>query len=116
MLATLRFIAIGLPNVTEGSHPGGLDFRVGGRVFAAIADADRASAILHLGSEAQFRFCALDPYLFAPAPDAGGHGTTRVQLNGIDEEALRSALEAAWRHVSGATMAPTRRAGVPVAA
>lgn len=115
MLSTFRIIAIGLPNVTEGSDSGGADFRVGGQVFAALDDRDETAGIVHLSRDAQARFCAADPAMFAPATSLGNsRSATRVQLQAIDEETLRSALRAAWQHVSaGATTRQRRAPGTP---
>lgn len=89
-------IALLLPEVVRGAHSGNSDFRIGGRIFATLwIDEDRL--VVKLTPEMQAAMVAEDPDTLEPIPGAwGGRGWTNVDLNMIDEEALRVVLLASW--------------------
>lgn len=99
MQVTFRDIAISMPQVTEGSHGGLADFRVGGRIFATLGDPDEHTGIVALRPQAQRSLCGAAPEIFTPVPGARGRaGATYINLLTVDSETLRSALAAAWQH------------------
>jgi hypothetical protein len=96
----VRALALMLPEVVEGAHQGHPDFRVGGRIFATLwTDEDRV--VVKLTPELQAEMVEVGPDEFEPVPGAWGtRGWTSVDLYAVEEEALRSALLAAWKTVA----------------
>ena len=101
--------ALLLPEVVRGAHNGNPDFRVGGRIFATLwIDEDRL--VVRLTPDLQADMVAADPDVFEPIPGAwGGRGWTNVDLDAIDEEALRTVLLASWSIVAPAGLVAAHR-------
>lgn len=96
----VRALALMLPEVVEGAHMGNADFRVGRRIFATLWT-EEERVVVKLLPEAQAVMVEAEPDVFEPIPGSWGRrGWTNVDLNAADEEALRSALLAAWRTVA----------------
>ena len=94
--AEFRRLALSLPGVSEGSHMGHADFRVGGRIFATLGYPDRACATVLLSPADQDLLVRHHPKAFAPAPGAWGtKGSTIVVLRTASRLAVRTALESA---------------------
>ena len=92
-----RRLALALPDATEGSHMGTVDFRVG-RIFATLGYPDAAFGMVKLAPEQQEMLVAAEPAIFQPVKGGwGAKGATLVVLAAADEPTLRGALEAAWR-------------------
>jgi hypothetical protein len=95
--ADFHRIALSLPGVEEGSHFGNPDFRVGGRIFATLALAEKGFGTLLLTPEQQQAMMADAPDLFSPAAGAWGrNGSTLVRLAAMTEDVLEGALRCAW--------------------
>ena len=96
--AQFRRIALGFPDVDEGSHMGHADFRVGKRVFATLGYPDDRFGVVMLTPADQDLIVRDHPESFAPVKGAwGASGSTTVTLARARVRATTSALEAAWR-------------------
>ena len=96
--ADFRRFALAMPGLEESSHMGAADFRVGGRIFAALAHEKQGHGNLMLSSEQQQAFCGERPELFLPVAGGWGRmGITHVRLGAADEAALAGALHTAWK-------------------
>ncbi len=101
-----RRIALALAGAIEGSHMGHPDFRVNGRIFATLHQ-DLAFGMVKLTADQQHDVLQQAPAAFSPEAGAWGlQGSTRVQLEAVDEETLGEALTLAWQNAVAKT---TRR-------
>ena len=108
--ARFRRLALGLKDAVEHAHHGHPDFRVGGRIFATLGDADPKWGMVNLTPDQQRTFLRGFPSAFVPAAGAWGEqGSTTVRLDAVDEEAVGEALTLAWRNA--VEKGPTRSAG-----
>ena len=93
-----RRIALSFEGAEESSHMGSPDFRVGGRIFATLASQGEGYGNLMLTPEIQAELLADHPEAYLPIPGGWGRmGMTHVRLAAVDEDALRGALDAAYR-------------------
>src|SRR6476659_6508610 len=93
-----RDLALSLPEATEGSHMGHADFRVRGKIFAALGP-DEDWGMAKLTPDLQAMFVRTEPTVFRPAQGAWGRaGSTYITLAAATEPAVRQALVAAWRN------------------
>lgn len=91
-------LALSLPGAEQGSHFGAIDFRVGGRIFATLAAADKGYGNLMLTPEEQANFLTELPEIFLPIPGGWGrNGATHVRLDNVTEDVLEGALRVAWK-------------------
>jgi hypothetical protein len=91
-------LALSLPGAEQGSHFGATDFRVGGRIFATLAAADKGYGNLMLTPEEQANFITELPETFLPVPGGWGrNGATHVRLDKATEDVLEGALRVAWK-------------------
>src|SRR5712671_5403457 len=82
----------------ESSHMGSPDFRVGGRIFATLAAADKGYGSLMLTLEQQTAFVAELPEVFLPIAGGWGRmGMTHIHLSAASEDQLEGALRTAWK-------------------
>lgn len=99
--AEFRRLALGFPEVVEGSHMGHVDFRVGGRIFATLGYPGAGSAVVMLSPQDQDLIVRAHPRVFSPvAGKWGASGSTVIALReakAADKKALMAALDAAWR-------------------
>ena len=96
--ADFRRIAVSLPGTEESSHMGAADFRVGGHIFATLAHDAEGYGNLMLDPEQQSAFVSEAPDLFLPVHGGWGRmGATHIRLAPATEDALRGALQAAWK-------------------
>ena len=101
-----RQLALDLPEAVESEHMGHPDFRVRGKVFATLGYPAGEWGMVKLTPELQEEFLDEAPDVFTPASGAWGRrGATMVRLGLARTEAMRRALQAAWR-----TVAPKRLA------
>lgn len=99
--ADFRRLALQLPEAAEQEHMDHPDFRVRGKVFATLGWPDAAWGVVKLAPEEQAIRIQAQPDVFEHVPGAWGRrGYTKVKLSTADEQALRSALRAAWRKVA----------------
>jgi hypothetical protein len=93
-----RRIALSLKGAEESSHMGNPDFRVGGRIFATLASADKGYGNLMLTLDQQTAFVEELPEVFVPVAGGWGRmGATHIRLAAAKEEVLAGALQVAWK-------------------
>jgi len=93
-----RRIALSFEGAEEGSHMGHADFRVGGRIFATLASADKGFGNVKLTLEQQAAFVEELPDIFLPIAGGWGRtGMTHVRLSTVSEDVLEGALRVAWK-------------------
>ncbi|MEX2152844.1 MAG: MmcQ/YjbR family DNA-binding protein [Gemmatimonadaceae bacterium] len=96
--AEFRRIAMGLPEVTEASHMGHPDFRVGDKIFATLGYPDASFGVVMLSPQDQDFFVRNHPKAFAPVRGSWGKaGATTVTLRAASRRAGTIALETAWQ-------------------
>ena len=99
-----RAMALTFRDAVESSHFGTADFRVRGKIFATLREAD-GRAVLKLSPDEQQLVMATSPGLFEPVSGSwGSKGWTRVVLDGGDAQAVRHAMGMAWRSVAPKTL------------
>jgi hypothetical protein len=93
-----RRVALGMTDAIEAAHMGHPDFRANGRIFATLHH-DRRTGMVKLTPEQQQRFTRDNPASFTPENGAWGRaGSTRVQLDAVDEDTLGDAMTLAWQN------------------
>ncbi len=96
--ADFRRLALSLEGAEEGSHMGGADFRVAGRIFATLASEKQGYGNLMFTPEQQADFVRELPDVFLPIPGGWGRmGMTHIRLAKASEDVLNGALHTAWR-------------------
>jgi hypothetical protein len=95
--ATMRRMALALPETDEGEHHGHPDFRVRGKIFATLRP-DERRAVLRLGRLEQAALVKAAPMTFAKA--WGATGWTSVELDSVESPEFRDLLTGAWRGVA----------------
>ncbi len=89
-------IALALPHVTEKSHMGHPDFRVGGKIFATLWPVEKRAVVKLTPGDQALRL-DMEPDVFYPANGAWGKsGWTNIMLERAEESSVASALQAAW--------------------
>jgi hypothetical protein len=92
-----RRLALSPEGAEESSHMGSPDFRVGGRIFAALASQDKGYGNLMLTLEQQSAFVEELTEVFVPIAGGWGRmGMTHVRLAAVTEDVLVGALRTAW--------------------
>ena len=77
---------------------GHADFRAHGRIFATL-NAEETFGVVMLTPEQQQLFVSHHPAMFSPGPGAWGRaGSTRIQLDAADEDAVGEAVTLAWQN------------------
>jgi len=95
-----RRLAQALDGVEERSHMGHPDFRVGGRIFASLADEDETLAMVKLSLNDQDRFVEAMPAVFEPCAGAWGRGgATYMRLPKAGAATAKRALKCAYEWV-----------------
>jgi hypothetical protein len=93
-----RRIALSLDGVEESSHMGQPDFRVGGRIFATLAAAEKGYGNLMLTPDQQATFVEELPEVFIPVAGGWGkNGATHIRLAAANKDVLEGALRTAWK-------------------
>ena len=96
-----RHMALGYPEAIETAEPTGAAFTVRGKVFASLAPRDPRWAAVMLPPEDARLASAGEPELFAPQRSTWfRQGFTHVNLAKCGDYTVRSALDAAWKHVA----------------
>jgi len=91
---------------------GHADFRVDGRIFAALGYPDPCWAAVKLSAAEQAAFMAMQPRVFTPAKGAWGRaGSTMVLLGEARKAAVQAALAAAWEGITSKASTKRRRTG-----
>lgn len=93
-----RRIALAFDGAEESSHMGSPDFRVGGHIFATLANQDDGFGNLKLTPELQQLLIAESPDVFLPIKGGWGRmGMTHIRLDAASERQMTDALHTAWR-------------------
>ena len=99
-----RRLALTFPGAVASGHFDVADFRVRGKIFATLREAD-GRAVLKLSPDEQKLLMETAPGLFEPVKGSWGQkGWTRVVLDRADEATVRHAMEYAWRSVAPKTL------------
>ncbi len=107
-----RKIALSLPEVSEGSHMGHPDFRVGGKIFATLGVPDSDWGMVKLTPDEQELFVRIEPQAFQPVQGGWGlRGATNVLLQPARKSTVHEALLTAWRKRAPKSLASARRVG-----
>ena len=102
-----RRIALSLPETSESAHMKHPDFRVRGKIVAALAYPAAGFGMVKLTPEQQSDFVHDEPKMFAPVKGGWGRkGATNVILKSAKPDRVRRALLAAWRNVAPRNTAP----------
>ncbi len=92
-----RRIALALPAASESAHMEHPDFRVGGRIFATLSQAEDYGVVM-LSPEEQAEFIRTAPAAFAPVNGGWGRrGATEMRLQLVKEATAQRALATAWQ-------------------
>ncbi len=95
-----RHLALSFPETEESSHMGHPDFRVCGKIFAAIAP-DGERGMVKLNPEQQAAIIRIEAAAFEPAAGGWGrNGSTMVTFAVAEEDIVRQALAQAWRNTA----------------
>jgi hypothetical protein len=74
------------------------DFRVGGRIFATLAAAEKGYGNLMLTPDQQATFVEELPEVFIPVAGGWGkNGATHIRLAAANKDVLEGALRTAWK-------------------
>ena len=97
-----RRLALSLPHAEEREHAGSPSFRVGGKIFAQLSQADKRPwrALVKLSAADQAAWLMTDPETFQAEPSWGRHGWTYVQLDRVEAGLLLDLLAQSWRAVA----------------
>jgi len=88
-------LALALPQTNEAQHFRRLAFRTPRKIFPTL-EADARDLNLMFDPDLRDFFCEQAPQAFTPVPGGWGRkGSTRCDLNKVDEATLLSALTAA---------------------
>ena len=105
-----RRIVLGMEGALEGAHMGHPDFRAHGRIFATL-NTEETVGVVMLTPDQQQTFLDEHPEIFSPAPGAWGRGgSTRVQLDAADEDAVGEAVTLAWQNAASKAAAKKKPA------
>jgi len=93
-------MALTFPGAEERSHFDVADFRVRGKVFATLPDAERM--VVRMDPQEQSALLTAFPTTFQPAAGAWGlRGWTYVRLGLMDPDMLHDLLIDSWRRLAG---------------
>jgi hypothetical protein len=96
-----RKMALEIPAAIERSHMDHPDFRVAGKIFAALGVPDESWGMVKLTPEQQRTFIEKAPKVFKPCSGAWGRqGATNVYLASAKTSVVRRALSAAAKNVA----------------
>ena len=95
-----RTMALAFPGVEERSHFDTADFRVRGKIFATLPDAERL--VVRIDPADQAALLSGFPTTFSAAAGAWGmRGWTNVRLRLVDPDMLHDLLIESWRRLAG---------------
>ncbi len=99
-IATVKQLALSLPEAEEKSHFEKPDFRVKNKVFAVLHN-DKSTMVVKLSVIDQSVFCAFDKTVIYPVPGGWGRkGWTMINLKKVKKSMLLDALTTAWKTVA----------------
>jgi hypothetical protein len=94
-------MALGYPEVVEIPEATGAAFTVRGKAFASLVPRDQRWAAVMLSPDDARLASAGEPELFAPQRNGWfRQGFTHINLAKCGDYTVRSALDAAWKHVA----------------
>lgn len=100
-IASLRKLALSLPDTEELPHFEKVSFRRKGKIYATIHEGTQV-ATLKLSLVWQSVYVAAAPHVFSPVPGSWGtKGFTHALLQNAPPEMIEEALRNAWQEVGG---------------
>ena len=99
-VATVRKLALALPNAVEKETWDTATFRVRNKIFAMLADSEREIWIRSTHDE-QRALTQMDPDTFSVPPYVGPSGWVGARLATVDRDELAELLTEAWRMTAG---------------
>jgi hypothetical protein len=103
--ATVRELALALPDVVDSSTLRGIAFEARGRLLACKAvhrSAEPETLMVRVGEAHRDRWIAAEPEVYYLTPHYLVNASVLVRLKRIRRKALESVLEAAWQFVTAA--------------
>jgi hypothetical protein len=113
--ATVRRLAAGLPEVEEGTSHGTPSWRVRGKFFARLRDANEVLVVKIDKGEKQLLMEA-EPEVFFETPHYHGYGYVLVRLEAIEDDELAEVIEDGWRLAAPKRLVKERDEGKGIAA
>jgi len=111
--ATVRELALALPQVTDSSTLRGIAFKRRGKLLACKAihrSAEPESLMVRVGNAARDRVIAADPATYYLTPHYLTNESVLVRLANIDAQALAALFTVAWQFVAGQAAAVRKAA------
>jgi hypothetical protein len=102
--ATVRELALALPQVIDSSRLRGIAFKVRGKLLACKAihrSAEPESLVVRIGRRERDRLIAAEPDIYYLTPHYLVHESVLVRLANIDAKALAALFASAWQFVAG---------------
>jgi len=107
--ASIRTLALSFDETAEAPHFDKIAFKVKNKIFATL-HLEHERACIKLSAVDQSVFCAFDPEIIYPVPNAWGkQGWTLINIKKVPKEMFRDALTTAYCHVAPAKLAEKYR-------
>jgi hypothetical protein len=106
--ATVRELALGLPDVIDTSKLRGLAFKVRGRLLACKAvnrSAEPETLLVRVGNAVRDRLIKAEPASYYLTAHYAAHESVLVRLGSVDRKGLQAVLQEAWSFVTAAAAA-----------
>ncbi|MGH8100815.1 MAG: MmcQ/YjbR family DNA-binding protein [Chthoniobacterales bacterium] len=95
-----RELALEIPGSVESAHMSHPDFRISGKIFAAVGYPDGEHGMVTLTPEQQRTFLKKTPSVFSASTGAWGkRGSTTVYLRSAKLDLIRTVLDLASKNV-----------------
>jgi hypothetical protein len=110
--ATVRELALALPDVTDSSTLHGMSFKARGKLLACKAtnrSAEPETLMVRIGAPERDRLITEDPAVFYLTPHYLAHASVLVRLRRVRRKALEAVLGHAWHFVTTAGAAGRRK-------
>lgn len=111
--ATVREVALALPDVIDTSRQRGVAFKARGKLLACKAihrSAEPDSLVMRVGATERDRLVAAMPEICYLTPHYLAHESVLVRLAGVDRKTLQELFGLGWKFVTAAPVkAPRRR-------
>jgi hypothetical protein len=111
--ATVRELALALPDVTANSTMRGISFKARGKLLACRAvhrSAEPETLVVRIGRQERDRLIAAEPAIYYLTPHYLVHESVLVRLTKIDAKALTAVFSSAWQFVAGKVTAVRKSA------
>ena len=112
--ATVRELALALPDVIDTSTLRGIGFKVRGKLLACKAinrSAEPETLMVRVGAIDRDRLIAADAAVFYLTPHYLVNASVLVRLNHVSRKTLQAVLALAWQFVSAESAAGSRKPG-----